>query len=164
MHFWNTKALGKELREGTVTQKDKMKYFLILLIIFGIPFSSYVAPKFDYTFVRFPGLILSIIINIWGVIFCYQANQKGDDKDFIDRFVCLSLPISIKLLLLLFLSLSIGFIITVSPGYEPELHDRRAAAVLVLIRLALQITYFLWVWAYISEVSGADQPATEHKS
>ena len=30
-------------------------------------------------------------------MYCYTVNRQGDDGDFIDRFICLSLPIFIKL-------------------------------------------------------------------
>ncbi len=32
MYFWNTYALAKELKEGTLDQKERVKYFIIFVL------------------------------------------------------------------------------------------------------------------------------------
>lgn len=33
MYFWNTKALAKELKEGTLSEREKFKYYIITTLI-----------------------------------------------------------------------------------------------------------------------------------
>ena len=40
-------------------------------------------------------------LNAAGVWLCYDVNRRGDDREFLNRFVCLSWPISIRTLTVL---------------------------------------------------------------
>lgn len=101
MYFWKVNALAEDFRNDKVTQKEQLKYFLLysLLISFVIDVpalgdSSWNSPIFEWV-----ELGVNLIITFWGIIWCFRANQQGDDKDFLARTLCLGLPIAVRLLL-----------------------------------------------------------------
>lgn len=98
MYFWKVDALVADLKTGAVTQKDECLY--ILLIVLLLSFATMMSGLKDsplnvYDLVD---LILTPLLNILGVLYCYQVNSKGDNRDFILRFFCLGLPAVIRIL------------------------------------------------------------------
>jgi len=91
MYFWNVKQLTEDLKEGKVSQKEKFKYFFVFMLLSS--FVSEFAVLIDEInrFSVIEGLTV-IFITMLGVVFCYRINVKGDNKEYIDRFICLSFP------------------------------------------------------------------------
>lgn len=99
MYFWNTNALQSELKNGTLTQADRFKYFFVFVVLtaIGIEISRHMpVPSFE----RSIGSVLNIIVTIVGTIWCYKVNKAGDNSEFIDRYICLSLPVSVRVIVL----------------------------------------------------------------
>jgi hypothetical protein len=38
--------------------------------------------------------IVVVLVTIIGFFLCYQANRRGDDREFVVRFICMSWPIA----------------------------------------------------------------------
>ncbi len=110
MYIWDIKKLESDIRRGSLTQSEKYKYLLVFMIIAALCMegSSYVSELFS-----FPRLFESsfvILATIFGTMYCYKVNREGDDSDFIDRYICLYLPIFIRLVVQFFFVFS-AFII-----------------------------------------------------
>ena len=52
-------------------------------------------------------------IIIIGTYVCYQSNKEGDNKNFMERMVCLSLPIGLRFLVLSLIMLPIMYLISI---------------------------------------------------
>jgi hypothetical protein len=98
MHFWNTQALAEELRNGRLTESGKLRYFLawIALLLLGISGESQRNQPAAESLINAFTAMAFVMIGVW---FCFCANARGDGKDFIGRFVCLSFPEAVKLAL-----------------------------------------------------------------
>src|SRR3989344_6753381 len=107
MHFWNISALAQELREEKLTERDKMKYVLALFLLGNIFFYGAQGLYVSAGFLLALEVLAVIAITVGGIIWCYAANAKGDNKSFVERFVVLSLPVTVRLL-------TFGFIIYVA--------------------------------------------------
>lgn len=100
MYFWNTNALAKELRDDTLPEREKFKYFLayVVLTAFAMELFRYLVPEYSLSAVLASAFnILAVIV---GVYICYKTNQNGDGLRFIERYICLSLPVSIRIVVL----------------------------------------------------------------
>ncbi len=98
MYFWKTNKLESDLNRGSLTQNDRYKYLLAFMIItvVCIEMSSYVPELPSLTrLVESSSVFLATIL---GTMYCYKTNREGDNSDFIDRFICLYLPIFIRLM------------------------------------------------------------------
>ena len=99
MHFWNSRKLADELRSESVTSKDKMIYFIVLVALFApsLEINLWESPETPF------GLAMALMlgtlgISVYGALQCYKTNVCGDNSNFFERFFCLSVPLGIKLI------------------------------------------------------------------
>jgi hypothetical protein len=94
MYIWKPNNLAIDLRNNNVSEKEKLKYTLfwvLAMVIFSDP-----AIYIGYEYV-----LNDTIISAAGTIYCYKINKRGDNKDFISRYICLSIPVGIRALAVL---------------------------------------------------------------
>ncbi|MBL4894924.1 MAG: hypothetical protein JKY59_08700 [Emcibacter sp.] len=96
MYFWKINNLIADLKEDKISAQQEMWYLFIFIFVAGLA-------VFAGNFTELEDLkqskvidSFSIVIGCGGVVFCYWANKEFDSKDFIKRFICLSLPVSIQ--------------------------------------------------------------------
>ncbi|MDT8901999.1 hypothetical protein [Anaeroselena agilis] len=113
MYLWKVKALAQDFREGKVTQKEQMKYYLLfsVLTLAAASLSSSGNSFFDNSYLDWVDFCLQILITALGIIWCFQANQQGDDRDFVGRMVCIGLPLGIRISVWIILLSVIYFIV-----------------------------------------------------
>ena len=85
---------------------------MLYLLFNGVVFALLSSPPFfdslessavdsigdDYSVIDAVRFISTIAITIAGTLFGYIANRDGDNRDFITRFVCLSVPVAIRMI------------------------------------------------------------------
>jgi hypothetical protein len=151
MYIWNVKALAQDLKAGQVSQKEKMKYFLVTIIVQMLMTSMPAQPSLQYgDFIR---TVIFIIITAIGIVVCYKANSRGDDKEFVERIICLSLPIGVRISLLLFIGLILDIIIATVLQFGPQAVE---VSIFIVSIIVLIIT-LTWMRSYIIDVSGAGE-------
>jgi hypothetical protein len=151
MYIWNVKALAQDLKAGQVSQKEKMKYFLVTIIVQMLMTSMPAQPSLQYgDFIR---TVIFIIITAIGIVVCYKANSRGDDKEFVERIICLSLPIGVRISLLLFIGLILDIIIATVLQFGPQALE---VSIFIVSIIVLIIT-LTWMRSYIIDVSGAGE-------
>ncbi len=98
-YFWHVDDLVHDLRAGIVTEYEKMRYFLWTVVLHsaqGLSFMKDISPAEKSLISVF--VLIGLFILIWGIYHCYRMNKQfGDNKNFIERFVCLSFPLGIKI-------------------------------------------------------------------
>lgn len=104
MYLWNVNALVKEFQEDRISEREKMKYYLVtsVLMTLGQQHGLQIGVN---------NIVYAVVVFL-GVVLCYKANSNGDNRNFIDRMVCLGFPIMIRLLpigIILFGSLATFF-------------------------------------------------------
>jgi hypothetical protein len=99
MYFLHNEQLALELREG-VDEYTKAKYLIFTLsfyyVLFELLLNRSGLPRLFDPFSGMAGLLIVIV----GTYCSFKANREGDNKNFVERFVCLSWPITIKSLLI----------------------------------------------------------------
>ncbi|AIF81026.1 hypothetical protein I862_02315 [endosymbiont of Acanthamoeba sp. UWC8] len=93
MIFWNDIKLALQLRNSEIDEDEKFYYYLVTVVLF--------------TICGLKGGLLALSVEIIGLFCIFKANRRGDNKAFIERVVCLSLPIAVKGFVLLLLIISI---------------------------------------------------------
>lgn len=113
-YFWNVNHLVQDLRAGVVTEFDKMRYLLatILVQFLGVSSAAKFVPTNNYE-VLLKALFFGVAvgITIWGVQHCYLINKHNDNKNFLERFICLSFPVVVRLLIFSLLGLFIALVL-----------------------------------------------------
>jgi len=102
VYFWRTRALAEDLRAGRVSQRQRMWYLLGQMVMFAsaVPVGFEFGEPWPSPLSAAASWIALAAINAAGVLVCYEVNRRGDDRDFLGRFVCLSWPVTIRLLVL----------------------------------------------------------------
>jgi hypothetical protein len=149
MYFFNVKKLSEELKLKTVTQRQKMMYFIVIFFI--SPVASPTAYIDVYNSPQDLAIALpSFVINILGIYICYKANLQGDNEEFIVRMVCLNLPIIVRLTVLyMILAIPIQIIMRDS-----------SALLVVMLDLILPVIYYAWVRNILFKISDHTRSST----
>lgn len=153
MYFWNTKALAKELKEGSVDQKEKMKYFVIFMLSTYVVFDLSLYMQEEYSSDDFILSLLNTGLMMIAVYFCYRINLEGDNFEFIDRFVCLSLPISIRFICVVFgILIGVSFLSSfLGESFNPWAEEGSLQEGIEI--LLVEILYFWRIWVAIKWTS-----------
>lgn len=96
MYLWNSGKLVNDLRDNAVSEKEKLKYVLFWVVATMIVSDPLL--HFDYEYVLNDAILSAVmlIVSIAGTIYCYKVNKNGDNKDFLTRYICLSIPVGIR--------------------------------------------------------------------
>lgn len=164
MYLWNIKKLREDLKENRVSSREKMKYFLVFMLVVGGSF--YVGLGFGdagipYGYTLFEALAF-IIITIAGMLVCYQANKQGDDKEFIERFICIGFPIGIRIsvfYLIFFICFEIFFYMLSGETYP----DQRVFFIESMMLVAFECVDYLWVYKELRIISGTEKFSKQHR-
>lgn len=154
MHLWNTKALATELRDGTLPERERMKYFLLFMTLLAavgeLPIYSPepVSPALIAT------SVVSIVGTAAGIYFTYRANRSGDDRDFIARSVCLTFPIGIRVIAAL-IGVYVAYIIvgSVIGGDAFDQFTERTTWIDVAFMCAVEVVFYWRLWHHITWIS-----------
>jgi len=112
MNFWRYDELASRLKAGKVSEKEKFYYFFIFMLCWYLSSVPHISQSFNNVDkINIWLSLISLILLTFGLSCLYKTNKKGDDKNFIERVVCLSFPIGIRLVAFSIPVFSIAFII-----------------------------------------------------
>ncbi|MDD2325089.1 MAG: hypothetical protein PHW63_03630 [Alphaproteobacteria bacterium] len=143
MNFFNDKNLGLRLKEGKVSSKEKFLYLLAFVFISSIflsyTFLSYTLPENINMWDTYTD-IAELLINLFGTFWCYRTNRSGDDKDFIERFICIGFPIGVQAIVLgIGATLLLGIIFMTT---NTDIQETSSSSVYSLLATTLVALYF----------------------
>jgi hypothetical protein len=98
MHLWNAERLAFALRAGRLGEAEKAKY-----LIAGSLLSSLSAGPGLTAWRTTGGASRSaalLAVTVGGIWLCYLANRRGDGRAFVERFICLTVPVYVRWLVL----------------------------------------------------------------
>lgn len=98
IYIWNAKKLAEDLRRGATTEVEKMRYLLILTLVYMVISYEALFVGEAYTLIYTLDWLAFVVISVLGIIYCFRQNEKGDNSDFIARFTCLALPAGVRFL------------------------------------------------------------------
>ena len=108
MYLFRTNRLVEDFQNDAVSQKDTMKYLILFLVgsllinfcyelLFYIDDPSLSGLSQETVIIKY---FIFVVITITGGYLCYRKNYQGDNKLFIERFICIAVPVSIRIVLL----------------------------------------------------------------
>ena len=96
MVLWRAKALALDLRDDRVSERDKLGYLLVGLLIQGLigraSLLNALRSRADVL-----GILVLLTISIGGAIAVFRANARGDGRRFLERYICLAVPLGIQM-------------------------------------------------------------------
>jgi hypothetical protein len=96
MNIINDRELALRFKNGAVSSKERFIYFFIFILLSEAPyFYKYIFDDNMREFDLYEDTII-LAITIVGTIACYISNKTGDNREFIERYVCIGFPVSIR--------------------------------------------------------------------
>ncbi|PCK00312.1 MAG: hypothetical protein COA45_00585 [Zetaproteobacteria bacterium] len=163
MYFFRDKKLAKDLRNNAVTEKQTVFYFLVMSLFSTVAASGIVSfymwssrqylTTVDYTYDAF--VVIFLILSLTA---CYKINSKGNNTNFITRYICLSLPITSKTILFSILLVIPAFSYSLMTGpsleeleaMDPNIQIEMSAAAELLFIGSQALTYLYAYWRYVT--------------
>jgi hypothetical protein len=97
IYFWNDKQLARDLKNNLVSEKHKFIYFMIYMLLPILARLNQInILGLTYTLGFILGIFAAIAIWAWVFYFFYKTNKNGDGKNFIERYICLAFPLSVR--------------------------------------------------------------------
>lgn len=109
MRLWSSEILEAELARGQLSEREKVKYLLLPLLLAGFiggPLAL-LAPRYGVRPPRFDSLVALVngILMVWATFYgmkkTYRANQQIDGRHFIERYTVLVLPVNVRFLVVM---------------------------------------------------------------
>ncbi len=114
MNFINDRELARRFKTGDVPSRERFYYLLIQELLMMLITSSFFVHFFyldePLTYWDKASDIIMLLFALFGTIVLYRVNAQGDGKEFIERYVCISFPVTMQFALLAF----IGFLLMVA--------------------------------------------------
>ena len=149
MYLWKTEELVRELKRGQLSQWDVTKYLIATTMFWYFSGGAYFDPSDVEAWDWITNLLIAVVAAL-GIYYCYMKNRRGDDKDFIFRFICLSLPVTIRwtvITLTVFL-----FLVAIYSSFGVSINDWGLSFYLI----AMTVLYFYMLSLYIGLTSMSD--------
>lgn len=154
MIFFSEKKLARKLHEGQVTEKEQMIY----LILFNLMYAIFMTTSFSDNSTNMPVNLynyltdaLMLVFTIGIVIYCRFINNKGDGKDLLVRYTCLTIPIGIKFLPLSFIAGFLFFIVDnldIITASEASFEPTESMEIGPCSFASIVVLYALLIWRY----------------
>ncbi|MEE1672436.1 hypothetical protein SNR37_001757 [Agarivorans aestuarii] len=165
VYFIDAQTLASEISSDRLTEYQAVKHLLLFMLLAGLSFkvpmdfplepSSYDMAQVTYSIVIF---ILGAVVTVLGVGHSYRVNSRGDSKDFVLRFMVLSLPVTIRTILI---SVAIGGMILLIGTllYEQlgNISPYIYYSAIGVYTLSMSLLFFAIMKRNISIASGIDQ-------
>ena len=153
MVYLNPRQLALELRDSIVSERTKYRLVLLgfaLQLVWGQ--GLYSGANRGYTLIVLIGAVM-----YWGIRSCYNANARGDNRAFVERFMCLSVPMSI------YFAIASYLVGVTSYRLREIMSERVTMWVWLLAYLALYVIFYRVLRYYIAIAASALSPQTHQQ-
>ena len=146
LHLWPPR-LADALREGTVRDQDKLVYVAAASVL-AVTVNRLRAGSWTREVLMFDVACIAVVLA--GVFWSYRVNQRGDGRQFVERFFLLSVPVSL-VTYLLFFAFYYGLGLMAAAGGSLDRWPSFAATAVASL-LALIVTYW-WLGTLMRRAS-----------
>lgn len=98
MYLWNVERLVEALRAGSLSEAEKAKYLAVGTLLASLSARPGLAAWSTSAGAARAAALMAV--TVCGVWLCYRANRRGDGRAFVERFVCLMVPVYVRWLVL----------------------------------------------------------------
>lgn len=153
-HLFNIKALVNDFKEDRVDEHLRFKYLLAESILFAVGTILNIQTPPIKGMESFILIALTVAAVIIGTSFAYKANQRGDNKDFVARYIAVSFVLTVVFIVVF---VSAVFLFSLAIGMTHGVDSIAAlqenlVVNLTLVASSLVLFYYLLV-KYITQIS-----------
>lgn len=153
MYIWNTNALVEDLKRGSLSELEQLKYFLLASILSAARTAYPSNAPEPESLSAGAAVLLAVGLVIAGTVWCFRLNATGDNRDFVSRFLALHVPVGVRLFLVIFV---LGMILATVMGTESfmEKVGQPSAFGEVLFASLTALVFYWRIGVAVEKVSG----------
>lgn len=90
--IWNPRKLSDALRADAISEAATLRYLLLFGALYEVIYLMDLIPETEIDPVSSTDVastIFHIVVWIVGTILCFKTNARGDNRDFLRRYICL---------------------------------------------------------------------------
>jgi hypothetical protein len=141
------RRLAVALAAGELSEREKFQYLLFGAII-DVLLPSQVAGWTNWTRDRVMFVAVSLVITVVGLLACFHANVRVDNRNFLERWLCLSFPLGIVLYVLYYVLYYAMGIAGLALGWvESDARNWNRDTMSVVSSITALSLFFLWMRA-----------------
>ena len=120
MYLWRVDRLVEDLRSDRLTEWEGVKYLITLGVVYTLFTDPFFVAGIDYSRLDALSTLIIAVATASGTYYCYTKNRAGDDRDFVRRLVCLTVPVGVRMLpVVIVVGAVFGMIFTEDwPGFD----------------------------------------------
>jgi hypothetical protein len=109
MIWFDIKQLESKISNNELSDKEGFYYFLAYSILNIIMLSLFTDDSNSW---KFSGLVIALVITIWGLWTTYDVNNEIDGKDYLKRYLAISWVIGMRLIVVsIFIGILLGILL-----------------------------------------------------
>lgn len=154
MYWWNVRQLANDFKEERVSERERFKYVLGTWLAFS---AVGFFPGRELGTSELVAGVIGVLVTIVGTTLCYRANARGENRDFVARFLCLAWPLGWQMVAVVVAGLiPLMIILWVVSGPPAETMHWSWEAVIGGFGLLMEVVYYIRLRSYISFVAHSD--------
>ena len=120
MYFWRIERLVEDLNRDQISEWEGAKYLIMIGVVFSIATAPVFSIGMEYSWLDTVSTAIIVAATGLGTFYCYRINRRVDDRDFVLRFVCLFVPVTVRLIpVVVLVGILTGILFTESwPGFD----------------------------------------------
>lgn len=147
MYIWKIDKLKEELIAGELSEREKFKYLAVSVMLYGLAMIRFSNPNHVDTWSG----VGAAIITIAGLFFIYKCNGGDNGKEFLIRYLSISLVIFIRILVLLMIP-SLIVLMVVQEIYFGGIPDETTTINFFHMTI-IEVVLVFWVAKHINRVA-----------
>jgi hypothetical protein len=149
------RRLADALGANALSEREKFHYLLLWAVAETL-LGAGVGPWGPWTRSRVASLVLLAVVTVFGLIICFRANARGDNRAFLERYVCLSALVGVVISILYYaLYYGMGIVALVGGWIDSEAHGWNRDAMSLVAGLIAAAIYYLWLRQLLTRAAGA---------
>lgn len=94
MLFLNPRRVAEKLRNDALSETTRYRFVVGALLLQGGDALTRSLYTSGTTGQRLAGALLAVVVSLVGLHFAHRTNERGDNRAFIERWLCLSVPLT----------------------------------------------------------------------
>lgn len=165
MNLWRDRDVAIRLRRNDISEIEKLKYLSATLLFYtsmttitarrliGDETGTFGALAYAYDSFM---LILAVVL----IIYAFVQNRKGDGLNFIERYICVSFPLTIKLTVYIIIGVTLATTISfMIIDMDPDgVEGHWSTHVILVLALVATYTYMALRYRYLMAIASGRRP------
>jgi hypothetical protein len=150
--------LADAFRERRLSEEDKVPYVIVgaALPLLTQLWVAWAFSRRDLTAHAVVGTVLAIAGIVFGILWCFSANRRGDGVRFVERYLCLSVPATVQVYGTTFVIIW-AFAVAMRDDFVPAASEPWTR---MAVRLGVLIVFFANLRRCIARAAGAGRRPT----